>query len=92
MNTVTRLTAAIVFALTLAACGKVTPENFDLIKDGMSEAEVVAILGKPSETSAVAVLGVTGTSSTWIGSEYRIKLQFVNGKVRYRTLGRTDVR
>ncbi len=87
-----RLIAVLAFAVVLTACGKVTPENYERIKEGMSESEVIAILGSPTDTSAVAILGLTGSSSTWVGSEYRIMLQFVNGKVRVRSLGRTDIR
>lgn len=92
MNPATRIAAALVLSLALAACSKVTPENYARLKDGMSEAEVVAILGTPGDASAVAMLGVTGSSSTWTGGEYTIKLQFVNGKVIYRSLGRNDIR
>lgn len=89
---ITRLVAALFFVAVLTACGKVTPENYARITDGMSEAEVIAILGKPTDSSAVALLGLTGSNSTWTGSEYRIQLQFVNGKVRARTLARVDAR
>ena len=34
--------------LLLAACSKVTQENFSKIQDGMSEQEVTAILGGPA--------------------------------------------
>lgn len=48
---------SIVIAALLAGCGgssKITKENFEKIKEGMTEAEVVAILGKPAGTEAVA--------------------------------------
>jgi hypothetical protein len=79
-------------ALALAACGSVTPENYERIKDGMSEAEVIAILGKPAETSSITILGISGTSSSWVGSECSIAIQFVDGKVRIKSLGKTAAR
>ena len=66
----------------LAACSKVTQENFAKIQDGMSEQEVQGLLGKPGESSNITVLGVSGTSSKWVSDEASISVQFVNGKVR----------
>lgn len=65
----------------LAACSKVTQENFARIQDGMSEQEVAAILGSPSESSTTSVLGISGTSSKWAGGDATITIRFVNGKV-----------
>jgi hypothetical protein len=73
----------LVFAvlLLLAACSKVTQENFAKIQDGMTEQEVAAILGAPSETSSSSLLGISGTSSTWTGGDAVITIRFVNSKV-----------
>jgi hypothetical protein len=71
--------------LLLAACSKVTQENFAKIQDGMSEQEVAAILGSPTESSSGSILGMSGTSSTWSGGDSTITIRFVNGKVALRT-------
>ena len=78
---------ALAFAavLLLAACSKVTQENFARIRDGMSEQEVTAILGSPTESSSGSVLGISGTSSKWAGGDATITIRFVNGKVALRT-------
>jgi len=78
---------ALAFAavLLLAACSKVTQENFARIQDGMSEQEVTAILGSPTESSSGSVLGISGTSSKWAGGDATITIRFVNGKVALRT-------
>jgi hypothetical protein len=68
--------------LLLAGCAKVTQENFNRIQDGMSEQEVLAILGQPRESSNITVLGLSGTSSKWTAEGAVISVQFVNGKVR----------
>jgi hypothetical protein len=68
-------------ALAIAACSKVTQENFAKIQDGMSEQEVIALLGAPSESSSINVLGVSGTSSRWVSGDAVIDVRFVNGKV-----------
>jgi len=74
---------ALVLALLVlaAACSKITQENFSRIRDGMSEQEVQALLGSPTESSSRTVLGVSGTSSKWVASDAVITVQFVNGKV-----------
>ena len=74
--------------LLLAACSKVTQENFGKIQDGMSEQEVQVLLGKPGESSNITVLGLSGTSSRWVADEGTISVQFVNGKVRVKSFER----
>ena len=71
--------------LLLAACSKVTQENFARIQDGMTEQEVTAILGSPTESSSGSILGISGTSSKWVGGDAMITIQFVNGKVALRS-------
>ena len=70
--------------LLLAACSKITQDNFAKIQDGMSEPEVTAILGSPTESSSGSILGISGTSSKWTGGDAVITIRFVNGKVAVR--------
>src|SRR2546430_9292665 len=67
--------------LLLAACSKITQENFGKIEQGMPEQQVLAILGSPTESSSVDVLGVSGTSARWTSADAQITVRFVNGKV-----------
>ncbi len=76
----TRLLALLV-AFAIAACSKVTQENFAKIQEGMSEQEVIALLGSPTESNSINVLGVSGTSSRWVSRDAVINVRFVNGKV-----------
>jgi hypothetical protein len=76
-----RAVAALVVALAITACSKVNEENFLKIRDGMSEEEVIALLGRPTESNSVTVLGLSGTSARWLGGGAVISVQFVNGKV-----------
>jgi hypothetical protein len=69
----------------LVACSKVTADNFAKIQDGMSEQDVLALLGKPSESQSVNLLGVSGTSSRWVNGDAAITVRFVNGKVALKT-------
>ena len=79
---------ALAALLLLAACSKVTQENFARIQDGMSEQEVSAILGKPAESSSASILGISGTSSKWVGDDAVIVIRFVNGKVAVKSYDR----
>jgi outer membrane protein assembly factor BamE (lipoprotein component of BamABCDE complex) len=42
---------AVAAALLIAACSKVTQDNFAKIQEGMSEEQVIALLGSPSEVA-----------------------------------------
>ena len=77
--------------LAVAACSKVTQENFARLQDGMSEQEVQAVLGNPTESSSVSVLGLSGTSSRWVTKEAVITVQFVNGKVRLKNFEKPPI-
>ncbi len=72
---------SLVVLLFFAACSKVSEENFAKIEEGMSEEQVMAILGRPTEATSVSVLGVSGTTSRWVGNGATITIRFVNGKV-----------
>ena len=74
--------AAILF---LAACSKVNQENFAKVEESMSEQEVSAILGTPTESNSVNILGVSGTASRWVRGDTVITVRFVNGKVALKT-------
>ncbi len=67
--------------LLLGCASKVTQENFEKIQSGMTQAEVKAILGDPTESSGIGFGPVAGTTSTWKGNGSTITIQFVNGKV-----------
>jgi outer membrane protein assembly factor BamE (lipoprotein component of BamABCDE complex) len=69
--------------VTLAACGstKLTQDNFDKIQIGMTRAQVVIILGNPTESSSVDMAVFSGTVSKWKQGDVTISIQFVNGKV-----------
>jgi hypothetical protein len=78
--------------LLLAACSKVTQENFSKIQDGMTEAEVQALLGAPTSSSSVQILGISGTASTWESGDSRITVRFVNGKLALKSFDKPAAR
>jgi hypothetical protein len=78
--------------LLLAACSKITQENFAKVQDGMSEPEVRTLLGPPTSSSSVDVLGISGTHSLWEGSGAVISVRFVNGKVATKSYRTSEVK
>lgn len=84
---------ALAASLLIAACGsKISAENFERIQDGMSQKEVVAILGEPTETSAINIAGVSGGMATWQEGNTVISVQFLNDKVKGKQLNREAAR
>ena len=87
--------AALALALVVvavAACSKINEQNFGKLRDGMSEQEVLALLGTPTESSSVSVLGVSGTASKWVAKDAVITVQFVNGKVLSKSFDRAPIK
>jgi len=90
MKTVARgalgIALALCLGLALSACeSRVTQENFQKITNGMPEAEVTKILGKPTDVASMSLGPFSGTTSTWKGKEGTVAIQFVNGKVALKT-------
>jgi hypothetical protein len=76
---------ALFVALVVVACSKVNQENFLKIQEGMSEEEVISLLGRATESNSVNVLGVSGTASRWVAGDTVITARFVNGKVAFKS-------
>lgn len=80
-------------ALLIAACGsKISAENFERIQTGMTQKEVVAILGEPTETSAISIAGLSGGMAAWRDGNTEISVQFLNDKVQAKQLNRETAR
>ena len=75
-----RILILAVFVL-LAACSKITAENYSKVSTGMSRAEVVALIGEPTQTESGSVLGIKGETATWQDGKITINAQFVNEKL-----------
>jgi hypothetical protein len=88
-----RTTVVALAAVLLAACGsKVSAENFERIRTGMTQKDVVAILGEPTETSAISIAGLSGGMATWRDGNTEISVQFLNDKVQAKQLNREMAR
>lgn len=62
--------------LLLAACSKLTVENYDKLKAGMSYDDVTGLLGKPASCSDALLVRVC----QWREGERSISVSFVDGK------------
>lgn len=77
MKRLPTLLATLALGLTLAACSKLTPENYAKIQIGMDYPAVTDILGKPDRCSDIA-----GFKSCQWGTEQRgVTIRFVGEKV-----------
>jgi hypothetical protein len=72
-----RLIACLFIALTLAACSKLSADNYDKLKMGMTYEEVTDLLGKPDECSDAMVI----RNCVWRAGEASATIAFVGGKV-----------
>jgi hypothetical protein len=68
--------------LCLAACGsRLNQENFDKIREGMSQNEVREILGAPVDASGGSFLGLSGGEAVWKDDKTIITVHFLNDRV-----------
>lgn len=82
---------ALSLVLLLAACGsKITPENYDKIKNGMTKDEVYSIIGAPTDVSSAGIGALTASSEAWKSDEHTITITFANDKVRFKAIGATE--
>jgi len=68
-------------ALLVTGCSKMSKENYDKIKTGMSYEEVVSLIGKPEGCSEA--LGLS--SCEWKSGKSEISVSFIGGKVSLRS-------
>jgi hypothetical protein len=72
--------AVLMFASFLGCTSKVTPDNYDRIKGGMTIAEVEALLGPGQEEKTPAHLP-DAKALRWRNGDFTIKVEFRDGKV-----------
>lgn len=72
---------AVAIAVLFGCGSKITKDNFDLIKLGMTQQEVQHLLGPPTEATGLELPVFSGTTSKWVHGDTVITIQFVNGRV-----------
>jgi hypothetical protein len=91
MKPVTMVLLSVVMAALLAGCGgrgKISQENFEKVKEGMTQAQVVALLGAPSGSEVVAeVEGRKTVGLVWRERGTKIVIAFSpEGKLSMRSI------
>ncbi len=76
--------------ILLVSCSKVTQSNFDKVQIGMTMEEAVAILGEPTTSQSIDVVGVSGASATWKGKNGVINIQFLNNSAQIKNFNKND--
>jgi hypothetical protein len=75
----------------LAACGaRLSQENFDKVREGMSQKEVREILGEPVDASGASLLGLSSGEAVWKDDKTTIAVHFLNDKVVSKQMSRTE--
>ena len=72
---------AVSLCFALFACSRITEDNFNKINNDMDIKEVTTILGDPTNSEAITIAGISGTSAIWKDKEAEIDIQFLNDKV-----------
>lgn len=84
MNTMIRV--ALLAALMLAGCSRVTLENYQKLEAGMTHEQVYALLGKPDQVSGGGVGNMSFSNETWSGGGREIRLTFGGDKLLLKTI------
>jgi outer membrane protein assembly factor BamE (lipoprotein component of BamABCDE complex) len=80
-----------VLLLWLAACGsRLNQENFEKIREGMSQKEVREILGEPVDASGASLLGLSSGEAVWKDDKTTVTVHFLNDKVISKEMSRTE--
>jgi len=86
-----RSIAIALLLLCLAACqSRLTQENFDKIREGMSQKEVREVLGEPVGAEGSSFLGISGGESVWRDDKTTITVHFLNDQVVSKRMSRSD--
>ena len=81
----------VILLLCLAACSsRLSQENFDKVREGMSQKEVREILGEPVNASGGSVLGLSGEEAVWKDDKTTITVHFLNDKVVSKRMSQTE--
>jgi outer membrane protein assembly factor BamE (lipoprotein component of BamABCDE complex) len=74
----------------LAACSKVTADNYAKVKASMTREQVYDMLGKPDEVSGGDVGPISMSTETWKGSKQTVKITFGGDKVVLKSISPND--
>src|SRR5205085_7412160 len=90
IKTIVRTFLLTSLCIFLFACSKYSQSNFEKIKDNMSMKEVIAILGEPTNSESINIMGIAGTSAVWKDKHAEIDIQFLNDVVAVKSFSKVD--
>ncbi len=67
--------------VALVGCSKLTQDNLSKVHNGMTSADVKALLGEPTSSQSGSFLGQSGTEFIYHTDKSDVKIDFVNDKV-----------
>jgi hypothetical protein len=78
----------IIIIVNACSLGRLNARNFAQIQAGMTQAEVIAILGEPDQVNAanlssIGGIGLSGTRMQWNSLYANANIIFVDGKVKF---------
>lgn len=68
--------------LMIAACSKVTEDNYRKLESGMTLDQVQSLLGKADVSESTSLAGISTTRAEWHGKDGTISIRFIEEKVR----------
>ena len=74
----------------VAACSKVTAENYEKVRANMTKVQVYEVLGKPDEVSGGDVGPISMSTETWKGPKQTVKITFGGDKVVLKSISPND--
>jgi hypothetical protein len=80
------LLAPLCGVLLVAACSRVTAENYARIQAGMTREQVYEILGEPDSVSGGGIGPLTISSETWDGGKQTVHVTFGGEKVALKSI------
>ena len=88
-----RTLAVAILLVCLTACSsRLNQENFDKIREGMSQREVREILGEPVDASGASILGLSAGEAAWKDDKTVITVHFLNDKVISKRIEKTGTK
>jgi hypothetical protein len=81
-----RAALAAALLLGLAACSRVTADNYDKLQTGMTRAEVHALLGTPDEVSGGGIGRMTLMTERWDGRKHVISVTYAGDELAIKSI------
>ena len=88
----TAVSASLFLAIfSLAACSDpISRENYAKIETGMSQDQVLAVLGEPDDFNSVELGELSGGTARWQGKTQSISVTFTNDKVAFKRIAEVE--